>query len=80
MESGGRIGETTTMALVPQVVDSVAFPVVAAGGVADGRGLVAAFALGAQGVQIGTRLSVALSALRIHFIRGRSWRQATRLR
>ena len=55
MESGGRIGETTTMALVPQVVDNVAVPVVAAGGIADGRGLVAAFALGAQGVQMGTR-------------------------
>ena len=55
MESGGRIGETTTMALVPQVVDAVHVPVIAAGGIADGRGLVAALALGAQGVQIGTR-------------------------
>ncbi len=55
MESGGRIGETTTMVLVPQVVDAVAVPVIAAGGIADGRGLVAALALGAQGVQIGTR-------------------------
>jgi len=55
MESGGHIGETTTMVLVPQVVDSVQIPVVAAGGIADGRGLVAALALGAQGVQIGTR-------------------------
>ncbi|MBI2328660.1 MAG: nitronate monooxygenase [Chloroflexi bacterium] len=55
MESGGHVGETTTMALVPQVVDSVRIPVVAAGGIADGRGLVAALALGAQGVQIGTR-------------------------
>jgi len=55
MESGGHIGELTTMALVPQVVDSVRIPVVAAGGIADGRGLVAALALGAQGVQIGTR-------------------------
>jgi len=54
-ESGGHIGETTTMALVPQVVDSVQIPVVAAGGIADGRGLAAALALGAQGVQIGTR-------------------------
>jgi enoyl-[acyl-carrier protein] reductase II len=54
-ESGGEIGEVATMALVPQVVDSVQIPVVAAGGVADGRGLVAALALGAQGVQIGTR-------------------------
>jgi enoyl-[acyl-carrier protein] reductase II len=55
MESGGHIGETTTIALVPQVVDAVKIPVIAAGGIADGRGLVAALALGAQGVQIGTR-------------------------
>ena len=55
MESGGHIGETTTMALVPQVVDSVRIPVVAAGGIGDGRGLAAALALGAQGVQMGTR-------------------------
>jgi len=55
MESGGDIGETTTMALVPQVVDSVQTPVVAAGGIADGRGLVATLALGAQGIQMGTR-------------------------
>jgi enoyl-[acyl-carrier protein] reductase II len=55
MESGGHIGEVTTMALIPQVVDSVQIPVVAAGGIGDGRGLVAALALGAQGVQIGTR-------------------------
>jgi len=54
-ESGGHIGETTTIALVPQVVDSVQIPVVAAGGIGDGRGLAAALALGAQGVQIGTR-------------------------
>ena len=54
-EAGGHIGETTTMALVPQMVDSVQIPVVAAGGIADGRGLVAALALGAQGVQMGTR-------------------------
>jgi enoyl-[acyl-carrier protein] reductase II len=54
-EAGGHIGRITTMALVPQVVDSVRIPVVAAGGIAEGRGLVAAFALGAQGVQIGTR-------------------------
>ena len=57
MESGGHIGETTTMALVPQVVDSVRIPVVAAGGIGDGRGLAAALALGAQGVQIGTRFA-----------------------
>ena len=55
MESAGHIGETTTMALVPQVVNSVRIPVVAAGGIADGRGLVAALALGAQGIQMGTR-------------------------
>lgn len=55
MESGGHIGETTTLALVPQVVDSVKIPVVAAGGFADGRGLAAALCLGAQGVQMGTR-------------------------
>jgi len=54
-ESGGEVGETTTMVLVPQVVDSVQIPVVAAGGIADRRGLVAALALGAQGVQMGTR-------------------------
>jgi enoyl-[acyl-carrier protein] reductase II len=55
LESGGHVGETATMALVPQVVDSVTIPVVAAGGIGDGRGLAAALALGAQGVQLGTR-------------------------
>ncbi|MDO8472655.1 MAG: enoyl-[acyl-carrier-protein] reductase FabK [Dehalococcoidia bacterium] len=55
MESGGHIGETTTMALVPQVVNAVQVPVIAAGGIADGRGLAAALALGAQGIQMGTR-------------------------
>ena len=55
MESGGHVGETTTMALVPQVAGSLKVPVIAAGGIADGRGLVAALALGAQGVQMGTR-------------------------
>jgi len=54
-ESGGHIGEVTTMALVPQVVDAVRIPVIAAGGFGDGRGLVAALALGAAGVQMGTR-------------------------
>lgn len=54
-EAGGHIGELTTMALVPQVVDAVSIPVIAAGGIGDGRGLVAAFALGADGVQMGTR-------------------------
>jgi len=57
MESGGHIGETTTMALVPQVVDALRIPVVAAGGIADGRGLAAALALGAEGVQVGTRFA-----------------------
>lgn len=55
MESGGHVGETTTMALVPQVVDSLQIPVVAAGGIGDGRGLASVLALGAQGVQMGTR-------------------------
>lgn len=55
MEAGGHIGELTTMVLVPQVVDAVEIPVVAAGGIADGRGLAAALMLGAEGVQVGTR-------------------------
>lgn len=55
MESGGHIGEITTMALVPQIVDAVDVPVIAAGGIADSRGVAAAFALGASGVQMGTR-------------------------
>ncbi len=55
MEAGGHIGKVTTMTLVPVVVDTVTIPVVAAGGIGDGRGLAAAFALGASGVQIGTR-------------------------
>lgn len=54
-ESGGHIGENTTMCLVPQVVDAVSIPVIAAGGIADGRGIAASFMLGAQGVQVGTR-------------------------
>jgi len=54
-ESGGHIGEISTFALVPQVVDAVSLPVIAAGGIADGRGFLAAFALGAEGVQMGTR-------------------------
>lgn len=58
-ESGGHIGELTTMALVPQVVDAVTIPVIAAGGIADGRGMAAAFMLGACGVQLGTRFLVA---------------------
>ncbi len=59
MESGGHIGSTTTMALVPQVVDAVSIPVIAAGGIADGRGFAASFMLGAEAVQMGTRFVVA---------------------
>ncbi len=59
MESGGHIGQTTTMCLVPQVADAVKIPVIAAGGIADGRGMAAAMILGAEGVQIGTRFLVA---------------------
>lgn len=58
-ESGGHVGDTTTMALVPQVVDAVSIPVIAAGGIADGRGMAAAFMLGAQAVQMGTRFLTA---------------------
>lgn len=54
-EAGGHIGEINTMTLIPQVADAVTIPVIAAGGVADGRGMIAVFALGAEGVQIGTR-------------------------
>jgi len=58
-EGGGHIGEATTMAIVPQVVDAVNIPVIAAGGIADGRGIAAAYMLGASGVQVGTRFLVA---------------------
>lgn len=54
-EAGGHIGEITTMCLVPQIVDAVSIPVIAAGGIADGRGIAASFMLGAKGVQVGTR-------------------------
>jgi len=59
MEAGGHIGDLTTMVLVPQLADAVSVPVIAAGGIADGRGIAAAFALGAEGVQIGTRFMCA---------------------
>ena len=62
-ESGGHIGEATTMTLVPQVVDAVSIPVIAAGGIADGRGIAAAFMLGAEAVQMGTRFVVAKESI-----------------
>ncbi|AGF54939.1 MULTISPECIES: enoyl-[acyl-carrier-protein] reductase FabK [Clostridium] len=58
-ESGGHVGQLTTMALVPQVVDAVEVPVIAAGGIGDGRGVAASFMLGAEGIQVGTRFLVA---------------------
>ncbi|MCL2087321.1 MAG: enoyl-[acyl-carrier-protein] reductase FabK [Oscillospiraceae bacterium] len=64
-EAGGHIGEITTLCLVPQVVDAVSIPVIAAGGIADGRGFAASFMLGAQGVQIGTRF-LAATECQIH--------------
>lgn len=63
MESGGHIGQTTTMALVPQIADVVSIPVIAAGGIADGRGMAAAFMLGAEGVQMGTRFVAAKESI-----------------
>ena len=63
MESGGHIGSITTFALVPQVADAVGIPVIAAGGIADGRGLAAAFMLGAEAVQMGTRFVTAKEAV-----------------
>ena len=62
-ESGGHIGESTTMILVPQVADAVSIPVIAAGGIGDGRGIAAAFMLGAEAVQIGTRFVVAKESI-----------------
>ena len=58
-ESGGHVGQLTTMALVPQIVDAVEIPVIAAGGIGDGRGVAASYMLGAEGVQLGTRFLVA---------------------
>ncbi len=63
MESGGHIGAATTMTLVPQVVDSVEIPVIAAGGIGDGRGIAASLMLGAEAVQIGTRFVVAKESI-----------------
>lgn len=63
MESGGHIGAQTTMTLVPQVADAVSIPVIAAGGIADGRGFAAAFMLGAEAVQMGTRFVVAKESI-----------------
>lgn len=63
MESGGHIGSQTTMTLVPQVVDAVDIPVIAAGGIADGRGIAASMMLGAEGVQMGTRFVVAKESI-----------------
>ena len=59
MEAGGHIGNQTTMALIPQIVDAVNIPVIAAGGIGDGRGIAASFMLGAEAVQMGTRFVVA---------------------
>ncbi|MCR4585974.1 MAG: enoyl-[acyl-carrier-protein] reductase FabK [Lachnospiraceae bacterium] len=63
MESGGHIGVTTSFALIPQVCDAVDIPVIAAGGIADGRGMAAAFMLGAEGIQMGTRFVAAKEAV-----------------
>ena len=63
MEAGGHIGNQTTMALIPQIVDAVNIPVIAAGGIGDGRGIAASFMLGAEGVQMGTRFVVAEEAI-----------------
>ena len=62
-EAGGHIGEATTMTLVPQVADAVSIPVIAAGGIADGRGIAAAFMLGAEAVQMGTKFVVAKESI-----------------
>ena len=64
-EAGGHVGELTTMAIVPQISDAVKIPVIAAGGIGDGRGIAAAFMLGAEGIQVGTRFLVAKEC-RVH--------------
>ena len=65
MEAGGHIGKSTTMALLPQVVDAVNIPVIGAGGIGDGRGMAAALMLGADAVQLGTRFLLQLNVLRM---------------
>lgn len=62
-EAGGHIGESTTMVLIPQITDAVQIPVIAAGGIADGRGMAAAFLLGAEGIQMGTRFVATKEAM-----------------
>ena len=76
-ESGGHIGDQTTMSLVPQVADAVSIPVIAAGGIADGRGIAAAFMLGAEAVQMGTRFVVARSPLYIRITKTELSRRKT---
>ncbi len=68
-EAGGHIGELTTMAIVPQVADAVDIPVIAAGGIADGRGFLAALSLGAEGVQMGTRFVCSTECIAIRIIK-----------
>lgn len=71
MEAGGHIGDLTTMVLIPQLVDAVSIPVVAAGGIADGRGMAAAFMLGAEGVQVGTRFMCATECTIPEVVKGK---------
>lgn len=76
-EAGGHIGTTSTLCLVPQVVDAVKIPVVAAGGIGDGRGMAAAFMLGAEGIQMGTRFLAARECDVIEGIRRSFCRRGT---